>query len=212
MSLPGVDAKIQYNPNIDPQFQNPNVPIIPESEGEKTKDLDHSGINGTSLIKDKELIDNDEIIIEDKYKPKNENEQIYQGEHKEIENKPSDKLPDDHEQDHEHQQNEENFNNGELPRKISRMEKLAQDKMKVPPRLFKTFIITSVLALLGIVLIILGCIQSVAEHTPGKGIMFWVLGSVVIIPGGFYTYQFIKAKRAKDEYQREDIFDNIPEL
>ena len=87
-----------------------------------------------------------------------------------------------------------------------------QDKLKVPPRLFKTFIITLILAVVGVVLIILGCIESIAEKTPGKGIMFWVLGSVVIIPGGFYSYQFYKAKKAKDEYQREDIFDNIPEL
>ena len=42
--------------------------------------------------------------------------------------------------------------------------------------------------------------------------MFWVLGAIVIIPGGYYSYQFYKAKKTTDEYKRQDILDNIPEL
>lgn len=85
----------------------------------------------------------------------------------------------------------------------------------MPPRLFKTFIVSLVLAILGLVLIILGCIEcieSIAEHTPGKGLMFWILGGLVTIPGGFCSYQFHQARKAKDEYERDNIFDNIPEL
>ena len=82
----------------------------------------------------------------------------------------------------------------------------------IPPTLKKTFFVSITLLLVGIVLIILGFIQSIATATPGGGIMFWVLGTVVIIPGGFYSYQFYKAKKAKEEYRRQDILDNIPQL
>ena len=42
--------------------------------------------------------------------------------------------------------------------------------------------------------------------------MFWILGAIVIIPGGYYSYQFYRAKKTTDEYKRQDILDNIPEL
>ena len=40
-----------------------------------------------------------------------------------------------------------------------------------------------ILAGLGIILIILGFINAIADATPGGGIMFWILGGIVIIPG-----------------------------
>ena len=86
------------------------------------------------------------------------------------------------------------------------------EKFKIPPELKKTFIIVMILTILGITLIICGFIKAISDATPGGGIMFWVLGTVVIIPGGFYSYQFYKAKRAKEEYRRHDILDNIPQL
>ncbi len=87
-----------------------------------------------------------------------------------------------------------------------------RQKFKVPPALKKTFIVTVVLAGLGLVLFILGFIEEVAMHDPGRGITFWVLGLVVMIPGGYYSYQFWKAKRCEDEYKRNEILDQIPEL
>ena len=95
---------------------------------------------------------------------------------------------------------------------IDNMETQPTEKFKVPPELKKTFIVTIILAVLGVALIICGCIKAISDSTPGGGIMFWVLGGVVIIPGGFYSYQFYKAKRAKEDYQRQDILDNIPQL
>ena len=86
------------------------------------------------------------------------------------------------------------------------------EKFKIPPELKKTFIIVMILAILGVTLIICGFIKAISDATPGGGIMFWVLGTVVIIPGGFYSYQFYKAKKAKEEYRRQDILDNIPQL
>ena len=85
-------------------------------------------------------------------------------------------------------------------------------KFKIPSTLKKTFIVTMILAILGVGLIICGFIKAVAEHTPGGGLMFWILGGVVLIPGGYYSYQFCKAKRAKQDYIRQDILDNIPQL
>ena len=87
-----------------------------------------------------------------------------------------------------------------------------KEKFKIPKELKKTFIIVLILAILGITLIICGFIKAVSDATPGGGIMFWVLGTVVMIPGGFYSYQFYKAKKAKEEYRRQDILDNIPQL
>ena len=87
-----------------------------------------------------------------------------------------------------------------------------KEKFKIPKELKKTFIIVLILAILGITLIICGFIKAISDATPGGGIMFWVLGTVVIIPGGFYSYQFYKAKKAKEEYRRQDILDNIPQL
>ena len=86
------------------------------------------------------------------------------------------------------------------------------EKFKVPPELKKTFIITLILAILGVILIICGCIKAISDHTPGGGIMFWVLGGIVIIPGGFYSFQFYMAKTAKQKYRRKIILDNIPRL
>ena len=129
-----------------------------------------------------DLIENDDINIEEQKKYKNEKEILKQNQ---IEI--------------EHNQNY-NIENTQI------------EKFKLPPNLKKTFIVTMILAGLGIILIILGFINAIADATPGGGIMFWILGTIVIIPGGYYSYQFYKAKKATDEYVRQDILDNIPEL
>ena len=86
------------------------------------------------------------------------------------------------------------------------------EEFRLPPELKKTYILTLALAILGIILIICGFIKAISDRTPGGGIMFWVLGSIVIIPGGFYLYQFYKAKHAKLNNERKLILDNIPQL
>ena len=86
------------------------------------------------------------------------------------------------------------------------------EKFRLPPELKKTYIVTFILSALGIILIICGFIKAISDRTPGGGIMFWVLGGIVIIPGGFYCYQFYKAKHAKQRYERKLILDNIPQL
>lgn len=86
------------------------------------------------------------------------------------------------------------------------------EKFRIPKELKKTYIIVLILAFLGIILIICGCIKAISEHTPGGGLMFWLLGSIVITPGGFYSYQFYKAKNTKQKLARKRILDNIPQL
>ena len=135
--------------------------------------------------KENELIDNDDINIEENPKVKNEKEGLKNNNNTIINN----------------MNIQNNDNNIIFP-----------TKFKIPLRLKKTFIVSLILAGLGVVLIILGFINAIADATPGGGIMFWVLGAIVIIPGGYYSCQFYKAKKTTDEYKRQDILDNIPEL
>ena len=134
--------------------------------------------------KENELIDNDDINIEENPKVKNEKEEL--------------------------KNNNNIINNMNIQNNDNNI--IFPTKFKIPLRLKKTFIVSLILAGLGVVLIILGFINAIADATPGGGIMFWVLGAIVIIPGGYYSYQFYKAKKTTDEYKRQDILDNIPEL
>lgn len=100
-----------------------------------------------------------------------------------------------------------NNNNQYIPDEFDRPE-----RFEVPPHLKKTFICTVVLAGLGLILFILGFIKQVEAADPGKGITFWTLGAIVMVPGGYYSYKFYKAKKALDRDERDDILDEIPEL
>ena len=116
-------------------------------------------------------------------------------------------------QKYDYLQNDNRMSNLE----ISNMDKTDNDimqrpKFKVPPSLWKTFVCSLTLFVLGCTLIGIGFIDSVAAADPGKGITFWTIGSIVLIPGGYYTYQFWRAKRSMSDDEREDIFNEIPEL
>jgi hypothetical protein len=87
-----------------------------------------------------------------------------------------------------------------------------QEKFEVPLSLKKTFICSVTLLVVGLTLFILGFISEVAEVDPGRGITFWVLGGVVTIPGGYYSYQFYKAKKSHNPDERSNILSEIPEL
>ena len=170
--------------------------ILEDSEIDKDKSQNIS----KEEKKENDLIDNDDINIEDKTK-KNEKDELKVNPI-EIE------IVNNNNKNNNININRENLpnneNNDSLNNQIS--------KFKVPQKLKKTFIVTIILAGLGIILIILGFINAIADATPGGGIMFWVLGTIVIIPGGYYSYQFYRAKKTTDEYKRQDILDNIPEL
>ena len=95
---------------------------------------------------------------------------------------------------------------------VDRDLRTAADNFQVPSNLKKTFLCSLVLFIIGATLIGIGFIQDVAAADPGKGITFWTLGGIVMIPGGYYSYQFYKAKKTKDMQEREDILNEIPEL
>ena len=82
----------------------------------------------------------------------------------------------------------------------------------VPNDLQKTLKLTLFLAILGISLIILGLVKIIIGWGPMNGNMILILGSIIFIPGGYYSFQFFRAKVAKFEYIRKEIFDSIPRL
>lgn len=82
----------------------------------------------------------------------------------------------------------------------------------IPQELKKTYKMTILLTITGIILIFCGIIKAVINNKFGGGIMFWILAILVLIPGGFYSYQFFKAKIAKNQYERQEIFDSLPKL
>ena len=176
---------------------------VEEEENKEDENKVENGINdskdNTSNISEKEVEEKPKDKIElNKYIPRNEQEalkakiinlELKEKPHEEIDYSYNFKV---------HENIETDIKN--------------KNKFKIPKELKKTFIIVLILAILGITLIICGFIKAISDATPGGGIMFWVLGIVVMIPGGFYSYQFYKAKKAKEEYRRQDILDNIPQL
>ena len=82
----------------------------------------------------------------------------------------------------------------------------------IPPELQKTFRMTTILTIVGIVLLLVGILQSVITRRVLGGLMFWILSILVLIPGGFYSIQFYRAKTATKNYERQEILDSIPKL
>ena len=202
-------SSAENDPNIKEtniQENNKGIPdLIDDFEEAEEKSNEKGGEKENNNIENGlgESIENGQEIKEKpklkKYVPKNEQEALKARIiNLEMKEKPHDQVKDNFDF-----QIHENLDTG-VPEQM--------EKFKIPPELKKTFIIVMILAVLGVTLIICGFIKAISDATPGGGIMFWVLGTVVIIPGGFYSYQFYKAKKAKEEYRRQDILDNIPQL
>ena len=85
-------------------------------------------------------------------------------------------------------------------------------KHKIPKRLKKTFYCTFALLIVGIILSVVGVEESIRRENFYAGLTFYLLAFIVLIPGVYYTYQFCKAKRQKNEDLRRDIMDDIPEI
>ena len=186
-------------------IEDVDIEEIDQNENIKEENKNRNGLNDskddTVNISEKEEKDkNKEKVKFNKYIPRNEQEALKAKIiNLELKEKPN------HEIDYNYNfRVHENIETDIKPNK--------KNKFKIPKKLKKTFIVVLILAILGITLIICGFIKAISDATPGGGIMFWVLGSVVMIPGGFYSYQFYKAKKAKEEYIRQDILDNIPQL
>jgi hypothetical protein len=83
---------------------------------------------------------------------------------------------------------------------------------KVPRKLKKTLVCAVILFILGVVLLAVGIEENVRTERWLRGLPFYVLCLIVLIPGGFYTYQFCRAKVEKDVDERREILSKIPEL
>ena len=88
----------------------------------------------------------------------------------------------------------------------------SNDEFIIPPELKKTYRVTILLTITGIILILSGILKAVITKKLLGGLMFWILSILVLIPGGFYSYQFYRAKSSIRKYERQEIFDSIPKL
>jgi hypothetical protein len=86
------------------------------------------------------------------------------------------------------------------------------EDFKVPINLKKTFIFVICLFVLGVVMIMIGTILFCTTFALEESVPFWSIGGIVFIPGGYYAYQFYKAKKSRDLEERNDILEDIPEL
>ena len=85
-------------------------------------------------------------------------------------------------------------------------------KFFVPKRLKKTFYCVISLLILGLILITIGIVRAVIYKSFYEGLSFFLLATLILIPGSFYTYQFCKAKLTSDPDRRKEIILDIPQL
>ena len=109
-------------------------------------------------------------------------------------------------------------NKNELHKEIDNLKTVKIDssnsnnKFIIPQELKKTYMITIILTITGIALTICGIIKALIIKKIGRGLMFWILAILVLIPGGFYSIQFYRARHCEREYERQEILDSIPKL
>ena len=107
----------------------------------------------------------------------------------------------------------ENKNKNKFKNEIETLNnKKSNDEFVIPPELQKTLRMTIILTIGGTILLIVGILQSIITGRVLGGLMFWILAILVLIPGGFYSIQFYRAKTAKKNYERQEILDSIPKL
>ena len=85
----------------------------------------------------------------------------------------------------------------------------------IPKKLKKTFLITTALLFIGILLFGYGIIEIIdLDYDDDKlsGITFILIGFLVLIPGVYYTFRFCQAKFTKDSNMRNSLYESIPQL
>lgn len=68
------------------------------------------------------------------------------------------------------------------------------------------------LLLLGIALLIVGFVKEAKASVPAEGVPFWVIGCLVLVPGGYCAYELFRAYRAKTPIERRRILNEIPDF
>ena len=82
----------------------------------------------------------------------------------------------------------------------------------IPENLMKTFYFVLILFSIGIALLFVGSIIILVSKTFNKALPFWIIGCLLLIPGGYYIYQFYLLRKVTDDMERNEIIDQIPEL
>lgn len=82
----------------------------------------------------------------------------------------------------------------------------------IPHNLKKTFYFVVILFSIGLILLFVGSIIILVSKTFNKALPFWIIGCLLLIPGGYYIYQFYLLRKVTDEMERNEIIDQIPEL
>lgn len=86
----------------------------------------------------------------------------------------------------------------------------SHESEEFPPLPKQTLFCAISLFLSGVLLVILGFIEEITDVDPTKGIAFWVLGSLVLIPGVYYSFKFYQAYRAPTAVERMRVLRDIP--
>lgn len=63
---------------------------------------------------------------------------------------------------------------------------------------------------IGILLYIIGSIEVTQQVDPAKGFAFWVCGTLMLIPGIYYSILLCKAYKAKTAIDRRNFLRDIP--
>lgn len=72
------------------------------------------------------------------------------------------------------------------------------EKFNIPSELKKTFIITSILFIVGSILIGIGFIEQIRQDVPGVSISMWTLGEFVLFQVDIIVINFIKLIKLKE--------------
>ena len=82
----------------------------------------------------------------------------------------------------------------------------------IPKTHKKTFYCTLSLFIVGIILLIVGIEEYIRTKELKISLCFIMLGVIVLIPGGFYIYKFIRLCFTSDIDEREEMIDEIPKF
>lgn len=83
---------------------------------------------------------------------------------------------------------------------------------RIPSKFKKTLYLCIFLLILGLGLIVIGTIIAISSNNVQDAFSYYILGIICLIPGVYYTIQFIRAKSEEDEEYRREILDEIPTL
>ena len=83
-------------------------------------------------------------------------------------------------------------------------------RLEFQPLPRKPLLLSVLLLVIGVGLIVVGFVEEAVDVDPTRGIAFWILGSLTLIPGAYFSYQFFKAWRAKTPAERREILEEFP--